>query len=146
MCQWAPHRKVVTVYSAASSGGSSALPLLFVILIIGAMYFLMIRPQQRRNREMQSMQSSLGPGDEVMTSSGLYGEVVEIDEADGTVLLEVAPEVVLKFARGAIVKTVTSAQQEQHDAVNSQESPDRNVANRDIGQYSGQGVPPNMEK
>lgn len=38
------------------------------------------------------------------------------------------------------------AQQEQHDAVNSQESPDRNVANRDIGQYSGQGVPPNMEK
>jgi len=115
MCQWAPHRKVVTVYSAASSGGSSALPLLFVILIIGAMYFLMIRPQQRRNREMQSMQSSLGPGDEVMTSSGLYGEVVEIDEADGTVLLEVAPEVVLKFARGAIVKTVTSAQQEQHD-------------------------------
>ena len=95
----------------ASNSGSSALPLLFIILIIGAMYFLMIRPQQRRSREMQSMQRSLGPGDEVMTSSGMYGEVVEIDESDGTVLLEVAPDVVLKFARGAIVRTVTPAAQ-----------------------------------
>ncbi len=97
---------------AASSGGSSALPLLFVILIIGAMYFLMIRPQQRRNREMQSMQASLGAGDEVMTSSGIYGEIVEIDESEGTVLLEIAPDIVVKFARGAVVRTVAPAQRE----------------------------------
>jgi preprotein translocase subunit YajC len=98
----------MTVPLGASSG-SSALPLLFIILIIGAMYFLMIRPQQRRNRDMQSMQASLEPGAEVMTSSGMYGEVVEIDEAEGTVLIEVAPETVIKFARGAVVRTVTPA-------------------------------------
>lgn len=102
----------MTVFSAASSSGSSALPLLFVILIIGAMYFLMIRPQQRRNREMQSMQASLGPGAEVMTNSGIYGEIVEIDESDGTVLLEIAPDVVVKVARGAIARTVTPAGQD----------------------------------
>jgi preprotein translocase subunit YajC len=104
------------VYLAASSGGSSALPLLFVILIIGAMYFLMIRPQQRRNREMQSMQASLGPGAEVMTGSGIYGEVVEIDESEGTVLLEIAPDIVVKFARGAIARTISSAPQDAAEA------------------------------
>ncbi|MEN3310579.1 MAG: preprotein translocase subunit YajC [Micromonosporaceae bacterium] len=102
----------MTVPLAATNGGSSALPLLFIILIIGAMYFLMIRPQQRRTRAMQSMQASLGPGDEVMTSSGIYGEVVEIDEAEGSILLEVAPDVVMKFARGAVSRTVTPAQHE----------------------------------
>lgn len=103
------------MYLGASSSGSSALPLLFVILIIGAMYFLMIRPQQRRNREVQSMQAQLGAGDEVMTSSGIYGEVVEIDESDGTILLEVAPDVVMKFARGAVVRTIATAERDVDD-------------------------------
>lgn len=98
---------------AASSTGSSALPLLFIILIFAAMYFLMIRPQQRRNREVQRMQSTLGPGDEIMTSSGIYGEVLDIDETEGTVTLEIAPEVSIKIARGAVSKVVTSV---SHDA------------------------------
>jgi preprotein translocase subunit YajC len=103
------------VYLAAStSGGSSFLPLLFILLIFGAMYFLFIRPQQRRNRDLQAMQSRLGPGDEVMTGSGIYGTVSEIDEANGTVDLEISPEVVVRFARGAIARVVTPA---AHDEV-----------------------------
>lgn len=92
---------------AAGSSGSSFLPLLFIILIFGAMYFLFIRPQQRRSRELQAMQSRLGPGDEVMTGSGIYGTVAEIDEANGTVDLEISPEVVVRFARGSIARVVT---------------------------------------
>jgi preprotein translocase subunit YajC len=99
--------------AANSSGGGSLLPLLFVIVIIAAMYFLMIRPQQRRAREMQNMRSTLGPGDEIMTSSGIYGEIVEIDETDDTILLEVAPDVVLRIARAAIARTVSQAQHDE---------------------------------
>jgi preprotein translocase subunit YajC len=95
------------VILAAGSSGSSFLPLLFIILIFGAMYFLFIRPQQRRSRELQAMQSRLGPGDEVMTGSGIYGTVAEIDEANGTVDLEISPEVVVRFARGSIARVVT---------------------------------------
>jgi preprotein translocase subunit YajC len=100
------------------------LPLLFVVLILGAMYFLMIRPQQRRAREQQRMQSTLGPGDEVMTSSGMYGEVIEIDETEGTVLLEVAPEVTVKFARAAVVRTVTPAVREAEVEDDEPDEPD----------------------
>jgi preprotein translocase subunit YajC len=100
---------------AASSSGGSALPLLFGILLIGAMYFLFIRPQQRRNRAIQAMQSTLGVGDEVMTGSGIYGTVVEIDDESGTIDLEIAPDVTVKFARGAVAKVVASAAREESD-------------------------------
>ena len=80
------------------AGGGSAPSPLFQLgiqfaLILGIFYFLMIRPQQRRMRESQNMQSSLEPGAEVMTTSGIYGTVAEIDADAGTVSLEVSPDI-----------------------------------------------------
>jgi preprotein translocase subunit YajC len=108
----------------ADSSSSSFLPLLFLVVIFGAMYLLFIRPQQRRNREIQSMQSRLGPGDEVMTGSGIYGTVTEIDEANGTVDIEISPEVVVRFARGAIAKVVTQAPQDDHAEAETEDDAD----------------------
>jgi preprotein translocase subunit YajC len=99
--------------AAGSSSGNISI-LIFVLLIAG-MYFLMIRPQQRRNRQVQQMQSRLGLGDEVMTGSGIYGTIVEFDEIAGTVTIEVAPEVDIKFAKGAIARVITPAPHEQGD-------------------------------
>ena len=92
---------------AASSSGGSSLTLLFFILIPLAMYFLMIRPQQRRAREMRQMQSALAPGAEVMTGSGIYGTVTEIDPEDDTVVLEISSEVHVRFARAAIARVIS---------------------------------------
>lgn len=101
--------------AAGGSGGSQYLPFLFLIVIFVAMYFLFIRPQQRRAREAQAMQSSLGPGDEVMTTSGIYGTVVEIDNEAGTMTLEVSPEVTITFARAAVGKVVAKLPREDED-------------------------------
>jgi preprotein translocase subunit YajC len=79
------------------------------------MYFLFIRPQQRRNRQMQAMQSTLGAGDEVMTGSGIYGTVVEVNDENGTIDLEIAPDVTVTFARGAVAKVITSAARDESD-------------------------------
>lgn len=99
--------------AASSGGGSSFTLLLMMVLIFGAMYFLMIRPQQRRRREAESMQSSLGPGDEVVTIGGLYGVITEID--DDTVTLEVAPGIENRYARGAISRVVARAETEDEE-------------------------------
>jgi preprotein translocase subunit YajC len=80
--------------------------LLFVLLLVG-MYFLMIRPQQRRARETREMQRSVGPGAEVMTTSGIYGTVTEIDQEDDTVVLEISTEVHVRFARAAIGRVIS---------------------------------------
>lgn len=89
-------------FAAQAQGGSSFFPLLLIVLLFGVMYFLMIRPQQRRRREAQQMQSTLGPGDQIVTIGGLHGTVVSVD--DDVVTLEVAPGVDVRFARPAIAR------------------------------------------
>ncbi|MBB5825635.1 preprotein translocase subunit YajC [Micromonospora carbonacea subsp. aurantiaca] len=79
-----------------------------IALLFGVMYFMMIRPQQKRRREAERMQSTLGPGDEVVTIGGLYGTVTGVD--DETVLLEVAPGVQTRYARPAIARVVSQAE------------------------------------
>jgi preprotein translocase subunit YajC len=108
-CADGPIGRLSTVYLAASGGGSGYTTLLLFILIPVALYFLMIRPQQRRMKEAQAMQNGLAPGAEVMTSSGIYGTVAEVDTDEGTVSLEVSPDIYITFARGAISKVITPA-------------------------------------
>ncbi|HZN18784.1 MAG TPA: preprotein translocase subunit YajC [Micromonosporaceae bacterium] len=92
---------------STGGGGSTVSLLLMMGLIFGAMYFLMIRPQQKRRRQVESMQSGLGVGDEVVTIGGLYGTVTDL--TDEIVSLEVAPGVTNQYARRAISHVVTSA-------------------------------------
>ena len=73
------------------------LPVLFLL-----MYVLVIRPQQQRVRSQQAVVSALKVGDEVISNAGIYGHITEL--TDQTALLEVAPGVVLKLARQAIVR------------------------------------------
>ncbi|WP_026321809.1 preprotein translocase subunit YajC [Salinispora fenicalii] len=94
---------------AQENSASNFTPILMIVLLFGVMYFMMIRPQQKRRREAASMQSSLGHGDEVVTIGGLYGTVTGVD--DETVLLEVAPGVETRYARPAIARVVTKAEQ-----------------------------------
>ncbi|MEU8330797.1 preprotein translocase subunit YajC [Micromonospora sp. NPDC048839] len=95
-------------YIAAGPSGGGITPILMIVLLFGVMYFMMIRPQQKRRREAESMQSGLGPGDEVVTIGGLYGTVTGIE--DDTVLIEVAPGVQTRYARAAIARVVTRAE------------------------------------
>ena len=89
-------------------GASSILPLVFIGLIFVAMYFLMIRPQRRRLREQTDLQRSISEGDEVLTTSGVYGFVVDTD--DDIVWLEIAENVEIRIAKGAIAKVVQQAE------------------------------------
>jgi len=78
------------------------MPLLLIVLLFGVMYFMMIRPQQKRRREAQAMQSALGPGDDIVTIGGLHATVVAVD--DDVVTVEIAPGVNVRFARPAIAR------------------------------------------
>ncbi len=68
------------------------------------LYVLLIRPQQRRLREVQLMAASLEPEDDVITAGGIHGTVTAVD--DDTVWLEVAPDVVVRVLKGAISQRV----------------------------------------
>ena len=66
-------------------------PLFMFVIIIAIMYFLMIRPQRKRQKEIENFRRGLQPGMEVVTSGGIYGKIKEID--GNVVVLEVAHNV-----------------------------------------------------
>ena len=81
------------------------MPLLLIVLLFGVMYFMMIRPQQKRRREAQAMQSALGPGDDIVTIGGLHASVVAVE--DDVVTVEISPGVEVRFARPAIARVIS---------------------------------------
>ncbi|HEX6444583.1 MAG TPA: preprotein translocase subunit YajC [Streptosporangiales bacterium] len=83
-------------------------PILFIVLIFAVFYFLLIRPQRKRQRETQQMQQALQPGTEVVTTAGMYARVVAF-EGDDSVLLEVAPGVTCRYLKQAIMRVVPDA-------------------------------------
>ena len=93
--------------NSSGGGGSFAPTLLMMVLLFGAMYFLFIRPNKKRRQQVEEMQKSIGPGDEVLTIGGLYGIVEEID--DERVVLEVSPGVHNTYTRASISRVVTAA-------------------------------------
>ena len=78
--------------------------LLFPIVLIGVMYFLMIRPQMKRQKEHRAMLDKLGNGDEVITNGGVAGTVREIGEHFITV--EIADNVRIRVQKGAIANVL----------------------------------------
>jgi len=90
-----------------------------IALMGGAVYFLMIRPQQKRRREAMQMQSALAPGDEIVTIGGLHATVVSI--ADDVVTVEIAPGVHARYARPAIARVVGSGTAPAEEPVAAEE-------------------------
>jgi len=109
----------------SGGGASSFLPIVFIGLIFVAMYFLMIRPQRRRLREQQDLQRSISEGDEVLTTSGVYGFVVATD--DDVVWLEIAENVEIRIAKGAISKVVQQAESADDTTTDTSDSDDANT-------------------
>ena len=76
--------------------------ILMMVALFAIMYFFMIRPQNKKQKEIEKFRSALSVGQDVVTIGGIYGTVRSIDEAENTVTLEVATGVKMKFAKSAI--------------------------------------------
>jgi preprotein translocase subunit YajC len=78
---------------------------LYIVIFLGLIYFVGIRPQQRRRRELESLTQRLKPGDEVITVAGIYGKVTEV-ETGGTLLLEISEDTEIRVATSSIARLV----------------------------------------
>ncbi len=95
------------ILEATNSSGGSAISLLILPLMMVGMYFLLIRPQRRRMKQQASMQTSLGEGDEIVTTSGMYGFITGFD--GDVVWLEIDDNIQIRVARAAIQRKVDTS-------------------------------------
>jgi preprotein translocase subunit YajC len=89
---------------AGGEGGGAGMGsmLIFIVAIFAVMYFFMIRPQQKKQKEHQRMLAALKAGDKVVTNSGMMGTIVHIHDDKNKVVLKVADQVKVEFVKSSI--------------------------------------------
>jgi len=92
---------------AAPQGGIGTM-LVPMALVFGIFYFMMIRPQQRKEKERLRMIAELRAGQKVIFAGGLTGTIAEARES--TFMVEIAPKVVVEVARGAVTQVVQNGE------------------------------------
>ncbi|MFP4546721.1 MAG: preprotein translocase subunit YajC [Fidelibacterota bacterium] len=98
------------LYASASQPGAEAgnpimslLPFLVIILI---MYFLMIRPQAKKQKAKQKMLENLKAGDEILTIGGIYGRIEGINDKDNKLIVSIAKDTKVNLSRSAVADKV----------------------------------------
>ena len=99
---------ISTAYAqtAGAAGDTTATLMGFLplVLMFGVLYFVMIRPQMKRQKEHKAMVESLGKGDEVVTAGGMLGKVTKAGE--GTLTVEIANGVEVQLQRTAVTQVL----------------------------------------
>ena len=94
----------------ATGGGGSMSFLVMMVLIFGIMWFFMIRPQQKKQKEIQNFRNSITRGQQIVTAGGIYGTVKDVDEAAGTLKVEIASGVCIKVDRNSVFASAQPTQ------------------------------------
>ena len=93
-----------TAYAQAGGapGAFDFVSLMPLILIFVVFYFLLIRPQQKKMKQHREMIASLKRGDKILTSGGIIGTIVKVEEEEGVLLVEIAKDVRVRVARATV--------------------------------------------
>ena len=97
----------VMLQAAAPAGGGSASFLIMMVLIFAVMYFFMIRPQNKKQKEIANFRKSLQVNQSVITAGGIHGTIKEIN--DDYVVLEIASNVKIKIDKNSIFADASAA-------------------------------------
>ena len=96
----------LAVFAGPAPGGGSLIGMLPILLLIPIMYFAMIRPQQKRQKQWQEMLASIKPGDRITTAGGIRGTILSIK--DDAIIVKVAPDgIKMEVAKNAIASVTT---------------------------------------
>ncbi|MEE1288823.1 MAG: preprotein translocase subunit YajC [Bacteroidaceae bacterium] len=98
------------IQTLAVQGGFEPAGIIMMVAIFLIFWVFMIRPQQKRQQEIQKFRNSIAIGSRVVTSGGIYGEVRAIEEVDNILVIEVAKGVNIRVDRNSVYAT---AQQDQ---------------------------------
>lgn len=95
----------------APAGGGSYSFLIMMVLVFGVMYFLMIRPQQKRQKELTKFRDSLEKGQKVITAGGIYGTIREVKE--NYVLVDVDTNTTIRVDKSMVMRDTSDLGQQQ---------------------------------
>jgi len=114
----------------AGLGGMTSI--IMIVVMIGVMYFLMIRPENKRKKEAEQMRSDMKVGDEITTIGGICGKVVQVKD-DKFVIETGADQVRIEFVKWALSSNETGAARAKEEARKAQEAAAKAKAEKKAG-------------
>ena len=100
--------KTLIILLQAAQGDGGLGMILMLVAMFAIMYFFMIRPQQKKQKEIQQFQNQLTEGTQVVTSGGIYGTVKSIDLTKNTIDLKISRDVVVTVDKSCVFKDMSS--------------------------------------
>lgn len=104
----------ITLDAAAAADNSGMINILMIVALIAIFYFFMIRPQQKKQKEIRKFREAIKVGDRVVTAGGIYGKVVKIKQT--AFCIEISKDVVITIDKASVYPSATDAQAEAGDA------------------------------
>ena len=117
---------------AAPAGLGGMTSIIMIVVMIGVMYFLMIRPENKRKKEAEQMRSDMKVGDEIITIGGICGKVVQVKD-DKFVIETGADQVRIEFVKWALSSNETGAARAKEEAKKAQEAAAKAKAEKKAG-------------
>ncbi len=93
-----------------AADGAGAMNILMIVALIAIFYFFMVRPQQKKQKEIRKFRESIEVGQRVVTAGGIYGKIRKIKET--TFSIEIANDVVITVDKGSVYPSAAEAQTE----------------------------------
>jgi preprotein translocase subunit YajC len=101
--------QTLTILLQAAQGDGGLGMILMLLAMFAIMYFFMIRPQQKKQKEIQKFRNSIEKGQQIVTAGGIYGVVRDIDEVRNVLIVEIANGVRIQVDRNSVFATATGA-------------------------------------
>ena len=99
----------ILLQAQAQQGGSGMSMIIMLVVLFVIMYFFMIRPQNKKQKEIKKFREGIQKGDKVITAGGIYGTIKEIKETH--FVLEIADNVKISIDKGSVYPSIDAAQQ-----------------------------------
>ena len=94
----------------AAAGANNYSFLIMMVVIFAIMWLFMIRPQQKKQKELQNFRNQITVGTEIITAGGIYGKVTSIDETNNILIVEVSKGVNIRVDRNSVFKSAQDNQ------------------------------------
>jgi len=101
--------QLITLQATGQAQGSGWSSMVMIVLLIAIFYFLMIRPQQKKQKEIKRFREGLQKGDTVISAGGIYGKIKEI--SDTYIFMSIADGITIKIDKGSVYPSAADAQQ-----------------------------------
>ena len=98
-------QQLIALQAQPAGGGMSGI--IMIVALIAIFYFMMIRPQQKKQKEIRKFREGLQKGDNIITAGGIYGKVKEIK--DNAFIISIADGVTIKIDKGSVYPSAADA-------------------------------------